>query len=146
MEGHSAGRLEVLRNFHDPQRILTDAKSVRCHSGTCHPADEIGKIGGPRSLNEWFNTAALAGPPFGFYGNAAPGIIQGPGVASFDMALYKDFRIKERHTVEFRAEFFNIFNHTNFNGVSTGFGSANFGQVVSALDPRIMEFALRYQF
>jgi hypothetical protein len=103
---------------------------------------------GPKTAQEWFNTAAFAAPPAGYFGNAAPGSIQGPGVVDFDMALYKDFRIRERASVEFRAEAFNILNHTNFNGsgISTNFGAGNFGQATTALDPRIFEFALRFQF
>jgi hypothetical protein len=103
-------------------------------------------ISGPKTRLEWFNTAAFAAPSPGYFGNAAPGSILGPGVINFDMALYKDFRIKERHAIEFRAELFNIFNHTNFSSVSTAFGSGNFGQVTGARDPRIAELSLRYQF
>jgi hypothetical protein len=62
------------------------------------------------------------------------------------MAFYKDFHIRERHMFEFRAELFNIFNHTNFNGIDPALGSGTFGQVISAADPRIAEFALRYEF
>ena len=62
------------------------------------------------------------------------------------MALYKNFHIKERAYLEFRAEAFNIFNHTNFSGVSTTLGASNFGHVTSALDPRILELALRFNF
>ena len=61
------------------------------------------------------------------------------------MALYKDFAIKERYNFQFRSEFFNIFNHTNFSGVSKSVGAGNYGQVTSALDPRIIELALRFQ-
>ena len=101
---------------------------------------------GPNTVQEWFNTAAFAAPAAGYFGNAAPGSISGPGVADFDMALYKDFRITERQKIQFRAEFFNIFNRANFSGVSATLGASNFGQITSALDPRIAEFALRYQF
>ena len=62
------------------------------------------------------------------------------------MALYKDFRVTEHQTVEFRAELFNIFNHPNFTGLSLNYGASSFGQVTSAADPRIVEFALRYHF
>ncbi len=103
-------------------------------------------ITGPKTVQQWFNTGAFAAPPFGYFGNAAPGSIMGPGVVNFDMALYKDFHFAERHTIEFRSEFFNIFNHTNFSGIDPTFGSGTYGQVTSARDPRIIEFALRYQF
>jgi hypothetical protein len=101
---------------------------------------------GPKSVTQWFNTGAFTAPPAGYFGNAGTGSIIGPGIVNFDMAFYKDFRIKEKHTIEFRAELFNIFNHTNFNGLSTSYGSSNFGAATSAADPRITEFALRYQF
>ena len=100
----------------------------------------------PKTVSEWFNTAAFAAPAAGFFGNAGQGIIRGPGLFNFDMAFYKDFRFRERQAIEFRGELFNIFNHTNFSGVNTSPGSAQYGQVTSALDPRIVEFALRYHF
>ena len=92
------------------------------------------------------NTNAFAQPAAGFFGNAGTGSIRGPGLINFDMGFYKDFRIKERHTIEFRAELFNIFNHSNFNAIDPVLGSGTFGQVVGAADPRIAEFALRYEF
>jgi hypothetical protein len=104
------------------------------------------KLSYPKTVAEWFNTAAFAAPGYGYFGNAANGSITGPGLVTFDMALYKDFRFGENQKLEFRGELFNIFNHTNFSGVQTGFGNSNFGEVTSALDPRIVEFALRYHF
>jgi hypothetical protein len=62
------------------------------------------------------------------------------------MGMYKNFKFTEKRLLQFRAEFFNIFNHTNFSGVSTTLGSGNFGQLTSALDPRIVEFSLRLQY
>lgn len=106
----------------------------------------VAPISYPKKPSEWFTTSSFAAPPYGFFGTAANGSLTGPGLVTFDMALYKDFRITERQTFEFRGELFNIFNHTNFSGVSTTFGASNFGQVTSALDPRIVEFALRYHF
>ena len=104
------------------------------------------KLTYPKKVGEWFNTDAFEAPAHGYFGNAGVGSIRGPGLINFDMGLYKDFRITERQTIQFRSEFFNIFNHTNFSGVSTALGSGNFGQVTSALDARILEFSLRYQF
>jgi hypothetical protein len=103
-------------------------------------------VAGPKNRMEWFNTAAFSQPAPGYFGNAAPGSIRGPGFIGFDMALYKDFKIYERHTIQFRTEAFNIFNHTNFSGVSTGIGAGGAGTITSARDPRVFEFALRYQF
>ena len=103
-------------------------------------------ITGPKTVQEWFNTNAFAAPAAGFFGNAAPGSIPGPGCVDFDMAIYKDFKIGERQKFQFRGEFFNIFNHTNFSGVSTAVGSGTYGQITSARDPRIVELVLRYEF
>jgi hypothetical protein len=101
---------------------------------------------GPKTAQQWFNTAAFVTPAVGYFGSAAPGDIYGPGMVDFDMAIYKDFHINERHKIEFRAEAFNVFNHTNFSGVSASFGSGTYGRLTSARDPRVFEFALRYQF
>lgn len=108
--------------------------------------DRVGSVPGPKTVAQWFNTAAFVQAPPGFFGNAGTGIIRGPGLINFDMGFYKDFHIRERHTVEFRAELFNIFNHANFNAVDAGLGDGTFGQLTGAADPRIAEFALRYQF
>ena len=82
-----------------------------------------------KTLSEWFNTAAFAAPPAGYFGNAAPGSIVGPGTVNFDMALAKDFNLGERVMMNFRSEFFNIFNHTNFNGIKTTFGAGISGRL-----------------
>jgi hypothetical protein len=108
--------------------------------------DAVGKVGGPKTVSEWFNTKAFVAPPFGFFGNASVGSIRGPGENMWNWALYKTFPIGERARLQFRSEFFNIWNHPNFNTVDTGVGSPTFGQVTSALNPRILEFALRLDF
>ena len=108
--------------------------------------DVIAPVQAIKNVNQWFSTSSFAQPAAGFYGNAGPGILTGPGLINFDVALHKDFRLHERHRVEFRGEFFNVLNHTNFDGVVTTLGNALFGRVTSARDPRILEFALRYSF
>lgn len=116
-------------------------------SGSPRP-DVVGTLTYPGTVAEWFNTSAFAAPPNGFFGNAGVGIIQGPSEKAVNVALFKSFPIKERAHFEFRAEAFNVANHTNFNpgGISTTVGSGNFGQITSALDPRILEFAAKLIF
>ena len=70
----------------------------------------------------------------------------GPGIANWDFALLKDTRITERINLQFRAEFFNVLNHTNFNNPSGNFSSSNFGVVTSARDPRIGQLGLKFQW
>ncbi len=125
---------------------LTPGLSI-AHPGLATRPNYVGgSIEGPKTVGEWFNKAAFAAPAAGYFGNAAPGDIQGPGLVDFDTALYKDFHLTERDKLEFRAEAFNVFNHTNFSSVSTNYGSGTFGELTAARDPRVFEFALRYEF
>jgi hypothetical protein len=68
--------------------------------------------GGP---NRYFNPAAFIQPLPGTYGNAGRNILQGPGLAETDVSLGKKFSLSDRLDLQFRSEFFNVFNHTNFN-------------------------------
>ena len=98
----------------------------------------------------FFNTAAFIQPrllPAGLYGNAGRGLVSGPGLSNTDFSALKDFRLRESWKIQFRAEFFNIFNHTQFftpDG-NTSDGS-QFGQVTQVRDPRLVQFALRLVF
>lgn len=103
-------------------------------------------IPGPKTVGEWFNTAAFMAPPFGYFGNAAVNSIRGPGMNNWDMGWFKNFNIKERATVQFRAEMYNTWNHTNFQSVDATYGDSGFGQVTSAHTPRVIQFALRINF
>jgi hypothetical protein len=108
-----------------------------------------------RSVDRWFDTSAfiaLDGTPGrpGFFpnqifGNSGVGIVRGPGLVNLDFNLAKNIAIWERLSAQFRAEFFNAFNHSNFGvpGVTIG---AGFGQIVSAADARIVQFALKLRF
>jgi hypothetical protein len=68
--------------------------------------------GGP---NGYFNPSAFVQPLPGTYGNAGRNILQGPGLVETDLSLTKKFSFSERWNMQFRSEFFNVFNHTNFN-------------------------------
>ncbi|HYL37917.1 MAG TPA: carboxypeptidase-like regulatory domain-containing protein [Bryobacteraceae bacterium] len=63
---------------------------------------------------EWFNPHAFLLPAAGTYGNAGRDILPGPGLLSVDASMFKNFRLVERANLQFRAEFFNLINHTNF--------------------------------
>lgn len=98
---------------------------------------------GPKTVQQWFNTSAFAEPAFGSFGNCGTGVIRSPGEQNFNWALYKSFPIGERLKLQFRSEFFNVFNHPNFGAIQTGLGAPNFGAVTSALEERQIEFGLR---
>jgi len=104
------------------------------------------QLEGAKTAEQWFNTAAFAAPAPGFFGNAGRNIIREPGTHKWDMSFFKNNRLTERVNLQFRAEFFNIFNHTNFNNINTTLGDAAFGQVTSARDPRIVQFGLKLGF
>jgi hypothetical protein len=106
-------------------------------------------IAGPKLRTAWFNQSAFTAPAAGFLGNAATGIIRGPGLAVLDAAFYKEFHLTEARFFEFRAEAFNMLNHTNFTTVNTtynGSTTGTFGTVTAAADPRILEFAAKIHF
>jgi hypothetical protein len=90
------------------------------------------------------------------FGNSGVGVVRGPHQLNFDFSVNKMFRINERHTVQFRTDFFNLFNHAQFALTSAGnIGGANiqannannFGVITgTSVNPRLVQFALRYQF
>lgn len=103
------------------------------------------KLANP-SASEWFNTSAFAVPPYGHFGNAGRNILDGPGLETVDFSIVKNTALAERFTVQFRTEFFNLLNHTNFNLPDNFLGSSTFGQIVSAQDPRRIQFGIKLLF
>jgi hypothetical protein len=95
---------------------------------------------------EWFNTAAFAVPPYGQFGNAGRDILDGPGLRSVNVSIVKNTAVAGRLNLQFRAEFFNPLNRANYNLPDNFVGSPTFGQVVSAQDPRRVQFALKLLF
>ena len=81
----------------------------------------------------------------GSYG-AGRNILRGPGRTNFDLAVAKSTAITERIKFEIRAEFFNIFNHAEFQNPDTNISDSTFGQVTSTYDPRIIQFGAKLKF
>ena len=101
---------------------------------------------GQRSPERWFNTDAFVFPPPGTFGNAGRNILDGPGYHSVNASLVKNTALSERLNLQFRAEFFNLFNHPNFNLPDNFLGSPSFGQITSARDPRHVQFGVKLLF
>jgi len=109
-----------------------------------------------RPLSNWLNRAAFDIPPLGTFGNIGRNSVYGPATWNFDLALSRAFRLHENQRVEVRAEMFNVPNSFRPGPVSTpanatnvvqgALSNAQFGQIRTALDPRIMQFALKYAF
>jgi hypothetical protein len=103
----------------------------------------------------FFNTCAFTDPPQGSFGNAARNSVLGPGFQEWDASIFKTFQVTERTKLEFRSEFFNFPNHTNFllsksgpqeSNNSTVLGASQFGFLTAARPPRQIQFALKLSF
>ena len=94
----------------------------------------------------FFNPNSFAQETPGVLGNAGRNFFHGPGINNTDVGLYKDTRINEKTKVELRFEFFNAFNHAQFNNPSGNVSSINFGRVLSARSPRIIQLAAKVIF
>jgi hypothetical protein len=108
--------------------------------------------GKPCVAGTFFNTCAFTDPPLGSFGNAGRNIVQGPGFQVWDMSLLKVFPIREKSRVEFRAEFFNLPNHTNFTpscaycASPLDMASGSYGFTTSAKSPRQIQFGLKFYY
>jgi hypothetical protein len=106
---------------------------------------------GPKTVQEWFNTSAfqrldLTTTPAGVYGTEGRNVVEGPGLAQWDFSAFKGIRITESKSLQFRAEFFNLFNRANFRLPNGDISSTTFGQIQQALSPRLIQFALKFMF
>jgi len=150
------------------------------------PGGDEQRLGGASGGPGWFNKSAFVAPPAmsptgtvynsipglsgqaqcaaanpgitcgTLYGNSGSGIILGPGQFNFDISILKTTPIFERQTIQFRAEFFNAFNHPQFTNPNFGqgaiyalpnFAAGNFGQITStSVNPRVIQLALKYIF
>jgi hypothetical protein len=94
----------------------------------------------------WFDTSAFSLQPAGSFGNSGRNILDGPGQQTINVSLLKNTMLTESLTLQFRAEAFNFFNHTNFDLPDIFFGSPTFGRIRSAQDPRLIQFGLKLVF
>ncbi len=112
--------------------------------------DRPNLVGDPTLANPapglWFNPAAFALPPFGTFGNAGRNLLDGPGLRTWNVSLLKNINLREAADLQFRTEFFNVFNHPNLDLPDNFFGSPTFGQILSAQSPRRIQFALKLLF
>ena len=105
---------------------------------------------GPRTPQEWFNTAAFQQlnptTQAGQFGNEGRNIVQGPGLQEWDFSAFKNIPIRESKSLQFRAEFFNIFNHANFRLPDNDISSPTFGEISESLPGRQVQLALKFYF
>jgi hypothetical protein len=108
--------------------------------------------GGPRTRSAWLNKNAFAqvipdpNSPVQQFGTAGRNIALGPRYSSWDFSVFKNFRVTESKDFQFRAEFFNILNHTNFRLPDSDISSPTFNTIQAALPPRVIQLALKFLF
>ena len=106
---------------------------------------------GPKTVAQWVNTSAfqridLTTTPAGVYGTEGRNVVQGPGLAQFDFSAFKNIQLAESKSLQFRAEFFNLFNRANFELPDSDISSTTFGEIQQALSPRLIQFAIKFFF
>jgi hypothetical protein len=105
---------------------------------------------GPHTPNQWVSRSAFqqltpeANP--GEFGNEGRNAVTGPGLATVDVSLFKNFSITDTTHVQFRAEAFNALNHPNFMLPENDLASPEFGQILQAAPPRLLQLALKFIF
>jgi hypothetical protein len=103
----------------------------------------------PRNGRPEFNASLFAPETLGQQGNAARRFFHGPGIDNFDMQISKTVPVTESKSFDIRVEAFNVFNHAQFYGPSAVDGEINdpnFGSVVSAAAPRLVQLAVKLHF
>ncbi len=101
---------------------------------------------GANSLREWFNTAAYVQNALGTFGDSGRNGLTGPGMWNWDFGLLKDVPITDRVRTELRFEAFNLLNHANFGNPVATLTNVNFGRILTAAAPRVIQLSLRLAF
>src|SRR5262249_6282859 len=103
------------------------------------PADQ-------RTAAQWFNTSAFAIAPAFTIGSASRNPVRGPSYRDVDLAAMRRIPIHSGSALELRAEIFNLLNTVNFGSPGPTAGTAAFGTITTAFDPRVVQIAVKYLF
>jgi Carboxypeptidase regulatory-like domain/TonB dependent receptor len=128
-----------------------DPRALRTFdTGSCTGTDQPGHYYFDPTAYDCLNETEGGTIPLFSYGNSGRNSVRGPGINNVDLSIFKNFKFSERTKLQFRTEFFNAFNHTQFlisGNSNTAFGfTGTFGQVTQTRDPRIIQFALKLSF
>jgi outer membrane receptor protein involved in Fe transport len=133
----------------DPQDVSLEGTAPEISGFSTNRPDLVGNPNdAPHTVQEWFNIHAFQRldpvTQAGQFGNAGRNIVEGPGFAQWDFSAFKNILLAESKQLQFRAEFFNLFNHPNFRLPDSDISSPTFGQIREALSPRLVQFALKF--
>jgi len=101
---------------------------------------------GANPLAEWFNRAAFTLNAIGTFGSSGRNALTGPGTWNVDAALFKRTQLSEAAGLQIRFEAFNLFNHANFGAPVSTVTNPNFGVIITANDPRVLQFGAKLTF
>jgi hypothetical protein len=152
---NSQSGLPLNIRYPDASGILSDGQpdflgNVALRPNLIDPSLGVRQPDGIRSFTNYLNRANLAIPPVTApFGNLGRNVVYGFALYQTDLVLSKSFAmrfINEGARLQFRSEFYNCFNKTNFAAPGTNLAAANFGVVGSTADPRFVQLALKLQF
>ncbi len=108
-------------------------------------ADQIASVKKIKSYSQWFSTSSFA-QSVGHFGTQGSNSLLGPGLQNWDLATIKNVNIGERVKFQLRGEYFNAFNHVNWDGVDNGVSDSTFGEVTSTHLPRRIQIGAKLNF
>ena len=128
-----------------PFTVTTGVDNALSGIGGQRAVQVLDNIYADKTPDHYLNSAAFTSPAAGTYSDLKPNAFYGPSRLQNDLAITRVFRISAQQ-LQFRWEIFNVMNKANFNNPTTALNSSNFGRILSAGDPRIMQFALKFDF
>jgi len=131
-----------------PFTPVADATPCNC-PGNNNFADVVGParyLGGQGRGLLWFDIASFAAPGANRFGNAGRNSLRGPGFATYDLSLVRNFRVGERFRLELRGESYNVTNSPRWANPTNSVNNANFGQILGASGERELQIAARITF
>jgi len=131
----------------NPVNIVTSNSTINGVSGTLRP-DVNGPVTSIGGVDQWFDTSAFT--PVARFGNLGRNVIIGPAFNNTDFSITKNTRLGEKLRLQFRAEFFDLFNHANFGQPGNIVGTPGFGRITNTRFPtgetgssRQIQFAIK---
>jgi len=125
--------------------VTTGVDNALSGMGGQRAVQVLDDVYGDKTVDHYLNAAAFTSPDPGTYSALRPNAFVGPSRLQNDLALTKLFRLASR-TFQFRWEVFNVLNTPSFSNPTSALNSTNFGRILSAGDPRIMQFAFKFDF